>query len=88
MTLEYPPDALRVVVVDDASTDRPPRCSGRQGRRSTRAAVFHLRRDKGGEGKAAALNHGLIGHLLGDDWMEALLIADADPHLRAVGRCA
>ena len=39
--------------------------------------VVHLRRAKGGQGKAHTLNHGLAV-VLGDDWMEALLITDAD----------
>jgi cellulose synthase/poly-beta-1,6-N-acetylglucosamine synthase-like glycosyltransferase len=39
--------------------------------------VVHLRRERGGQGKAHTLNHGL-GVVLGDDWMQALLITDAD----------
>src|SRR6266702_7091994 len=39
--------------------------------------VFHLRREKGGQGKAHTLNHGLAV-ILEDDWVEALLITDAD----------
>jgi cellulose synthase/poly-beta-1,6-N-acetylglucosamine synthase-like glycosyltransferase len=76
MKLNYPPAALRVFVVDDASTDDTP------GVILAKAAqypgqVFHLRREKGGEGKAHTLNHGLR-IILGDDWMQALLIMDAD----------
>ena len=76
MALEYPPENLRVYVVDDASTDNTPDVI------LAKAAiylgqVFHLRRDKGGEGKAHTLNHG-IRVILQDDWMEALLIMDAD----------
>jgi cellulose synthase/poly-beta-1,6-N-acetylglucosamine synthase-like glycosyltransferase len=76
MLLEYPPECLRVYVVDDASTDNTPDVV------LAKAAiypgqVFHLRRDKGGEGKAHTLNHG-IRVVLQDDWMEALLIMDAD----------
>jgi cellulose synthase/poly-beta-1,6-N-acetylglucosamine synthase-like glycosyltransferase len=76
MSLEYPPESLRVYVVDDASTDDTPevvlaKAAQYPGR------VFHLRRDKGGEGKAHTLNHG-IRVILKDDWMEALLIMDAD----------
>ena len=76
MALEYPRNSLRVYVVDDASTDNTPdvvvaKAALYPGR------VFHLRRDKGGEGKAHTLNHG-IRVILQDDWMEALLIMDAD----------
>jgi cellulose synthase/poly-beta-1,6-N-acetylglucosamine synthase-like glycosyltransferase len=76
MSLDYPLDRLRVYVVDDASTDNTPQVV------LSKAAeypgnVFHLRRDKGGEGKAHTLNHG-IRIVLEDDWMEALLIMDAD----------
>jgi cellulose synthase/poly-beta-1,6-N-acetylglucosamine synthase-like glycosyltransferase len=77
MKLEFPPDALRVVVVDDASTDDTPRVLQAKAAEYP-GRVFHLRRARGGEGKAAALNHGLR-QILSDDWMEALLIGDADP---------
>lgn len=76
MALEYPPERLRVYVVDDASTDDTPDVViERAGRYPGR--VFHLRREKGGEGKAHTLNHGLR-RVLSEDWMEALLIMDAD----------
>ncbi|HEX3678866.1 MAG TPA: glycosyltransferase [Galbitalea sp.] len=76
MALEYPPESLRVYVVDDASTDNTPDVV------AAKAAIypgrlFHLRRDKGGEGKAHTLNHG-IRLILQDEWMQALLIMDAD----------
>ena len=76
MRLEYPVERLRIYVVDDASTDATPKVI------QAKAAeypgnVFHLRRETGGEGKAATLNHGL-GIILGDDWMQAVLIMDAD----------
>ena len=76
MALEYPRESLRVYVVDDASTDSTPDVI------RAKAAlypenVFHLRREQGGQGKAHTLNHG-IDRVLQDDWMEALLIMDAD----------
>ncbi len=76
MALQYPPESLRVYVVDDASTDDTPdvvlaKADQYPGR------VFHIRRDKGGEGKAHTLNAG-IRVILEDDWMQALLIMDAD----------
>lgn len=74
--LDYPPDRLRVYVVDDASTDETPDVVRAKGAEYP-GQVFHLRREKGGEGKAHTLNHGLR-ILLADDWMQALLIMDAD----------
>lgn len=76
LTLEYPEDSIRIFVVDDASTDDTPdvvlaRAAAHPGR------VVHLRRDKGGEGKAHTLNHG-ISRVLADSWAEAVLIMDAD----------
>ncbi|MFI5067078.1 MAG: glycosyltransferase, partial [Streptosporangiales bacterium] len=76
MLLDYPRDALRIYVVDDASTDATPdvvvaKVAAYPGN------VVHLRRDKGGEGKAATLNHGLAV-ILADDWMQAVLIMDSD----------
>jgi cellulose synthase/poly-beta-1,6-N-acetylglucosamine synthase-like glycosyltransferase len=76
MSLEYPRESLRIYLIDDASTDATPEVA------QAKAAeypgnVFHLRRAKGGEGKAHTLNHGLAV-ILGDDWVEALLVTDAD----------
>ncbi|HEX5365190.1 MAG TPA: glycosyltransferase family 2 protein [Acidimicrobiales bacterium] len=76
LDLDYPAERLRVYVVDDASTDGTPALLAElAGRHPGR--VVHLRRDHGGEGKAATLNHGLR-RLLADDWMEATLVMDAD----------
>jgi len=76
LQLDYPADRLRIYVVDDASTDDTPevveaKAIAYPGR------VFHLRRDKGGEGKAHTLNHG-IARVLSEPWAEAILIMDAD----------
>ena len=76
MALDYPLDRLRVYVVDDASTDDTPHVAAAKAKQYP-GSVFHLRRDKGGEGKAHTLNHG-IRVALQDDWMQALLIMDAD----------
>ncbi len=76
MALEYPLDRLRVYVVDDASTDDTPDVVLAKAAQYP-GSVFHLRREVGGEGKAHTLNHG-IRVILEDDWMEALLIMDAD----------
>ncbi len=76
MALEYPPDCLRIYLVDDASTDETPQVAKAKEAQYP-GQVIHLRREKGGEGKAHTLNHGL-GIIMRDDWMEALLITDAD----------
>ena len=39
--------------------------------------MFHLRRESGGEGKAATINHGLE-HIRSEGWYEAVMIIDAD----------
>jgi cellulose synthase/poly-beta-1,6-N-acetylglucosamine synthase-like glycosyltransferase len=76
MLLDYPRDSLRIFVVDDASTDATPDVIKAKAAKYP-GTVVHLRRDKGGEGKAATLNHGLAV-ILADDWMQAILIMDAD----------
>ena len=76
MSLDYPLDRLRIYVVDDASTDSTPDVVLAKAAQYP-GSVFHLRRDKGGEGKAHTLNHG-IRVVLQDEWMQALLIMDAD----------
>jgi cellulose synthase/poly-beta-1,6-N-acetylglucosamine synthase-like glycosyltransferase len=76
MSLEYPRDALRIYLVDDASTDETPQVAAAKEAKYP-GNVIHLRREQGGQGKAHTLNHGLAV-ILRDEWMEALLITDAD----------
>jgi cellulose synthase/poly-beta-1,6-N-acetylglucosamine synthase-like glycosyltransferase len=76
MGLEYPPDRLRVFVIDDASTDATPDVARAKAAQYP-GRVFHLRREVGGQGKAHTLNHGLT-RVLADDWMQAVLIMDSD----------
>ena len=76
MQLEYPRESLRIFVVDDASTDATPEVLQAKAAEYP-GTVIPLRRDNGGEGKAAALNHGLAV-ILADGWMQAVLIMDAD----------
>ena len=73
---EYPRESLRIYVVDDASTDETPQVV-REKKAQYPGQVVHLRREQGGQGKAHTLNHGLAA-ILDEDWMEALLITDAD----------
>ncbi len=76
LALDYPAERLRVYVVDDASTDETPAVvAGKAAEHPGR--VFHLRRAKGGEGKAHTLNHGLR-EIRAEGWYEAVLIIDAD----------
>ncbi len=76
LQLDHPPERLRIYVVDDASTDDTPDIVLAKAREHP-GRVIHLRRDKGGEGKAHTLNHG-ISAVLAEPWAEAILIMDAD----------
>jgi cellulose synthase/poly-beta-1,6-N-acetylglucosamine synthase-like glycosyltransferase len=89
MLLDYPREALRIYVVDDASTDATPDVV-RAKAGEYPGNVVHVRREQGGQGKAHTLNAGLEV-ILADDWMQALLIMDADviyepPSLRMMTR--
>ncbi len=74
--MDYPGANVRVYVVDDASTDGTPDVVRAWVARDP-ARVHHLRRERGGQGKAHTLNHG-IARILADPWAEAVLIIDAD----------
>lgn len=76
MDLEYPPENLRVYVIDDASTDETPAVLAVMTQKWPERIV-HLRREQGGQGKAHTLNHGLE-QVLADDWCQAVMITDAD----------
>ena len=76
MGMDYPKDKLRIYIIDDASTDRTPSLMEEKMKLYPKN-LFHLRREKGGQGKAHTLNHGLK-LILSESWCEALLIMDAD----------
>ena len=76
MSIDYPAGAWRIYVVDDASTDHTPVVM-REKMAQYPGSVFHLRREKGGQGKAHTLNHG-IREILAENWAEAVMIMDAD----------
>lgn len=89
MRLDYPEKSVRVIVIDDASTDDTPEILQRA-QAEFAGRVFHLRREKGGQGKAHTLNFGLESALK-DPWTEAVVIMDADvlfppPTLRRMAR--
>jgi cellulose synthase/poly-beta-1,6-N-acetylglucosamine synthase-like glycosyltransferase len=76
LALDYPSEALRIYVVDDASTDATPEIVLNLAQAHP-GIVHHLRRAQGGEGKAHTINHGLR-QISGDDWYEAIMVIDAD----------
>ena len=76
MAFDYPPQCLRVYLIDDASTDDTPAVV-RAKVDQYPGHVVYLRRDHGGQGKSHTLNHGLRAAFQ-DEWMEAVLIMDAD----------
>lgn len=76
LSMDYPNHALKVYVVDDASTDVTPDVVKAK-HNCYPDNVFHVRREKGGQGKAHTLNHG-IDIILKEQWAEAILIIDAD----------
>jgi cellulose synthase/poly-beta-1,6-N-acetylglucosamine synthase-like glycosyltransferase len=76
LALDYPSGSLRIYVVDDASTDATPEIVGDLARAHP-GIVHHLRRARGGEGKAHTINYGLR-EISADDWYEAIMVIDAD----------
>lgn len=76
IALDYPPDRLRIYVVDDASTDCTPRIAIEKSKEYP-GQVVHIRRVAGGEGKAHTLNYGL-DIVWRSRWAESVLIMDAD----------
>src|SRR6188768_3934782 len=76
MSIDYPPGSWRLYIVDDASTDHTAEVMTAKVAQYP-GAVFHLRRERGGEGKADTLNHGLKT-ILAENWAEAVMIMDAD----------
>ncbi len=76
LNLDYPPERLRIYVVDDASDDETPELV-RDLATEHPGVVFHLRREDGGQGKAHTINHGLRT-IRAEDWFEAVLVIDAD----------
>jgi len=78
LALDYPRDRLRVVVVDDGSTDGTGELCDRVAARDARLTVVHVPPGEGGRGKPAALNRALP--LCGS---ELVAVYDADNRPRA-----
>jgi cellulose synthase/poly-beta-1,6-N-acetylglucosamine synthase-like glycosyltransferase len=74
--LDYPPNSLRIYIIDDASSDQTPNIVIEKAKEYP-GQVIHIRRVSGGEGKAHTLNYGLEV-LWKNSWSEAVLIMDAD----------
>jgi len=56
LALHYPEDRLKILVIDDASTDATPEILDQMAAGNPRINVFHRYKPDGGRGKAAALN--------------------------------
>lgn len=76
MRVDYPDGGWRIYVVDDASTDETGTLLSLKSSQYP-GYLHHLRRERGGQGKAHALNHGLAS-ILAEEWAEAVMIMDAD----------
>jgi cellulose synthase/poly-beta-1,6-N-acetylglucosamine synthase-like glycosyltransferase len=76
INLDYPTDSLRVVVIDDASTDDT-KSVMKTLKETYGDSVQYVHREVGGQGKAHTLNAGLDS-ILSNDWTQAVLITDAD----------
>ena len=77
MALDYPRRAAARLRRRRRQHRRDARRRARRRPREYPGRVFHLRRAKGGEGKAHTLNHGLR-EIRAEGWYEAVLIIDAD----------
>lgn len=76
LDIDYPLDALRVYIIDDASNDNTPDIV-KEWQQHYPHNIFYIRRAVGGQGKAHTLNAGLKV-VLADTWAEAIMIIDAD----------
>jgi len=59
LKLDYPKKKLRIIVINDGSTDTTKRIIERYAKRDGRVELFNIPKGKGGKGKSRALNLGL-----------------------------
>ncbi len=74
--MNYQKESLKIYIVDDASNDKTPDVVKSKHKKYPKN-VFHLRREKGGQGKAHTLNHG-IDIIIKEEWAQAILVIDAE----------
>ncbi|MBI5463855.1 MAG: glycosyltransferase family 2 protein [Ignavibacteriales bacterium] len=59
LTLRYPKEKLRIIIVNDGSTDRTKEIIERRAAQDSRVVLYDVPRGEGGKGKSRALNLGL-----------------------------
>jgi len=59
LKLDYPKKKLRIIVINDGSTDSTKKIIERYAKRDTRVELFNIPKGKGGKGKSRALNLGV-----------------------------
>lgn len=60
LKLDYPKKRLRIIVINDGSTDTTKKIIERYAKRDNRVELFNIPKGKGGKGKSRALNLGVI----------------------------
>lgn len=81
VSLEYPPDRLDILVINDGSSDSTAEIVSRYAERDNRVRLFNVPKGEGGKGKSRALNLGLK-----QTRAEFIAVYDADntPHPSAL----
>ncbi len=76
LQMDYPPDNLRLYIIDDGSTDDTQELLQKKIVEYPQN-IINAYKEEGGNGKAHAINYGLK-RALADDWTQAVLFIDAD----------